>query len=295
MTEHLCACSRPSPDAELCAHCGHLLRKTLGEISEYHGLGWDLDLALSRQVRIERPTGKAEPDPELRQPGTLRPTPSPYDHAASVAARALHNTLATWCRFIDEHLTPRPAGPFCHRCAHGSCQLIRDRDLPDDTITSIARWLIPRAGWLRHHPAGAEALDEIQDAVRAARRAVDRPADRLYAGPCQECGIDLYARVDAAFVTCPACEESWSVGELREWLLDSAQDVLATATEISRALTRYASPVTPSAIRGYVHRGRLVPHGERMEGGRAIPLYRLGDVTAILQQQMTARNEKATA
>src|SRR5581483_414493 len=79
MTEHLCACSRPSPDAVLCAHCGHLLRKTLGEVSEYHGLGWDLDLALSRQVRIERPTGKADPDPELRLPGTLRPTPSPYD------------------------------------------------------------------------------------------------------------------------------------------------------------------------------------------------------------------------
>ena len=274
MSEHLCACSRPSPDATLCAHCGHLLRKTLGEVSEYHGLGWDLDLALSRQVRIERPTGVADPDPELRQPGTLRPTPSPYDHAASLAARALHNTLATWARvIIDETGAESPA----------------------DSIPVIAGWLRVRSGWLRHHPAGAEALDGIQDAVRAARRAVDRPAERLYAGPCQECGTDLYARIDATFVTCPACEEAWNVGELREWLLDSAQDVLATATEISRALTRYASPVTPSAIRGYVHRGQLVPHGSRAEGHREVALYRLGDVVDCVTRAAAARSERIGA
>jgi hypothetical protein len=101
----------------------------------------------------------------------------------------------------------------------------------------------------------------------------------------------LYARLDAAHVVCRdvAHEEalSWPVGERRAWLLKSAEDVLATTTEISRALTRYQQPVTPSAIRGYVGRKRLGARGSRAVAGRKdpVPLYRLGDVLDILAQQ----------
>jgi hypothetical protein len=67
----------------------------------------------------------------------------------------------------------------------------------------------------------------------------------------------------------------------------SAEDVLATTTEISRALTRYQQPVTPEMLRGYVFRKRLMPRGERPVAGRKdpVPLYRLGDVLNILAQQ----------
>jgi hypothetical protein len=93
--------------------------------------------------------------------------------------------------------------------------------------------------------------------------------------------------LDAAYVVCRADVHedgplAWPVEERRRWLMSSAEDVLASTTEISRALTRYAQPVTPSALRGYVARKRLVAKGERPENGRVIPLYRLGDVLEIV-------------
>lgn len=280
MSEHLCVCGQPVADAAMCAGCGHALDDHIAQVAEQHGLGWDLDIAISRQARMDLPGGKPDLEPYDDQPGTLRPTPIPYDDRASRAARRLKAVLGTWVLFVDRHLAPRPAGPACRSCVHGSCVLIRRRDLPADTVTAKAVWLRPRVGWLRHHPAGSVALDEIRDAVRAARRVIDRPADLLYAGPCQRCDVDLYARTEADFVTCPnpECRTTYDVGELRAWLLKSAEDVLATATEISRALTRYAQPITPSAIRGYAHRGQLLPRGEQVEGARTSPLYRLGDV-----------------
>lgn len=271
-----CSCGRPVHDATLCARCGHLLDAALAEITEYHGLGWDLDLALARQVRIERPPGIVEPDQELRQPGTLRPTPSPYDHRASDAAAALRTALFIWVgTVVWETRATGPAQPY--------------------TIAGCAAWLRPRAGWLRHHTRGGEALDQIRAVVADARRAIDRPADRLYAGPCQGCGTDLYARLDAAYVVCPGCETPWEVAELRAWLLTTAEDVLATTTELARALTRLAQPVTPSMIRGYVHRGGLAAHGQRMEGPKAVPLYRLGDVLDCVTRAATAKSERIGA
>jgi hypothetical protein len=245
VSDHLCGCGRPVQDATLCATCAHRLDDALAQICEHHGLGWDLDIAITRQAVMSDRNGPR-----------ANTTPIPYDDRASVRARELHDTLGSWARLVVEETGAVP---------------------PADTITAIAAWLRPRAGWLRHHPAGGEALDEIRDAVRAARRVVDRPADRLYAGPCQGCGTDLYARVEAVYVTCPngMCETTYGVDELRVWLLKAVEDILATTAEISRALTSLAVPVTPSAIRGYAHRGQLLRRGVN-EG--ASPLYRLGDV-----------------
>jgi hypothetical protein len=57
---------------------------------------------------------------------------------------------------------------------------------------------------IRRHPAVVELVDEISDAIHQARRAVDRPADRVYLGQCMEtpdeegrpvtCLEDIYAR-----------------------------------------------------------------------------------------------------
>jgi hypothetical protein len=248
MSDHLCGCGRPVQDATLCATCAHRLDDALAQICEHHGLGWDLDIAITRQAVMSDRNGPR-----------ANTTPIPYDDRASASARELHSTLGSWARLVVEETGAVP---------------------PADTITAIAAWLRPRAGWLRHHEAGGEALDEILAAVHAVRRVIDRPADMLYAGPCQTCWTDVYARVEAVYVTCPneECLRTYSIAERRAWLLKSAENILGSTTEISRALTRYAQPVTPSAIRGYVGRGQLLARGERVEGGLVKPLYRLGDV-----------------
>lgn len=282
MTDHPCeVCARPQgDDATFCIGCAHLLDAALADVAAYHGLAYDLDLATSKQTIMT-----------ARDGGYSFDVPLPYHRAASDAAAVLKHALAGWARIVivETGVGSVPTlGPVCRSCVHRSCRDIRTRGLPADATASLAAFLRPRVGWLRHHPAGAQAHDAITSAVADARRVCDRPADRIYAGPC-DCGIDLYARLDAAYVICRAPDHdeplAWPVEQRRRWLLDSARDVLASGTEISRALTRYAQPVTPSALRGYVHRGTLASKGERREGGRMVALYRLGDVLDILARQ----------
>jgi hypothetical protein len=270
---HDCACSRPIHDtATVCPHCGYLLDAALAEVVAYRGLAYDLDVALAKQARLgsSSTAAPAPVEPQAKGAGTLKPSPLPYHAGASNASTRLRTALSVWANVIAKE-TDAFAPPAKNEIL---------------TLAEIATWLRPRVGWLRYHEAGQEAVDGICDAVSAAWRVVDRPRERLYAGPC-DCGADLYARLDAEYVTCRAEAHedgplAWPVEERRRWLLRSAEDVLATTTEISRALTRYAQPVTPSAIRGYVARKRLFVKGERMENGRAVPLYRLGDVLAIV-------------
>lgn len=256
-------CTRPIADgAKVCAACAHVLDAALADVCGYHGLAYDLDLTLSRQSRMGVRDGS-------------RPTEAavPYDARASRAAGELRGVLTSWARLVIEETGDT---------------------WPQDTLTAVAAYLRKRVGWLRHHEAAAEAYGEIVDAVRDARRIVDRPAERLYAGPC-DCGEDLYASLHNVYVTCAsdAHEEPvvWPVEDRRRWLLRSAEDVLATTTEISRALTRYSQPVTPEAIRGYKARGRLFVKGERIENGRTVALFRLGDVLKLVIPE----DEKASA
>lgn len=293
MTENQCPCGRPSRDATLCVTCAHQLDDAIAEICDH--LAEDLDIALTRQARIDRPSGTrtpAEGDDGRQWPGTLRPTAIPFDPGTSDVAYTLRRILAGWAQLVAEGIgvysetNRRGIGPVCRRCAHSSCRSILPIPAPPESLGGLARWLRPRVGWLRHHPAAADAYTQILDAVHRARRVIDRPADQLYAGPC-DCGEDLYAKLSAAYVECRNHEQPivWPVEERRRWLLESADDVLATSGEISRALTRYSQPVTESSIRGYVLRGRLTPKGQRTVGKKSTPLYRLGDVLDILARQ----------
>ena len=294
---HDCECGRPIQDtAVVCPHCGFQLDAALAELVAYQGLAYDLDVTLSKQANITSAnTGTQAEEPQAKAPGTLRPSQLPYHGGASKVAGELKTALVTWARVVinETGVGAIPTfGPACRSCHHRSCRDIRTRGLPTtDTIAGVATWLRPHVGWLRYHEAGQEAVDGICDAVAAAHRVVDRTAERLYAGPC-DCGADLYARLEASYVTCRAVVHEdgplmWPVEERRRWLLKSAEDVLASMSEISRALTRYQQPVTPAAVDGYVRRGRLVRRGERLEPGRRKPvaLYRLGDVLDILAKQ----------
>jgi hypothetical protein len=253
-------------DQSICGACSAELGRALDSVAE---LAAELDVTLSRQhTRDGSGTGEVEDDPT---PAVLHIGPLGYDPRASEAAYVLRSALVGWVRDLQHH---KP-----------------EDDWPDDTAASMAAWLSARLSRLNKHPAAQELHGEILGAVRAAERVVDRPADRWYAGICaapldggQRCQRDLYAKPAAAQVTCPECGCEWDVKERREWLLGLAEDVLASATEIARAVTRLGQPVTPAAIRGYAHRGHIVAHGQRVVGGREVPTYRLGDVLDVIAQ-----------
>jgi hypothetical protein len=271
-------CGRPVTDADVCSDCARRCSIALGEVT---WLMHELDLVITRQ------TAKAE-----RVGGASADQPLVFSWAASDLRWALENTITTWARVVADEKPadlplpdPRPAGPYCRDCAHHSCASLR-RPRPAPHLGIIAGWLAIHIEWLRHHPAAVEAVDEITACIHQARRAVDvRPA-RLYAGPCtakdamgRECKADLYADPSSAVVTCPACLTRYDVAERKKWLMETARDHLASASEASRLCwTMRGDLVTTAMIRGYVRRGKLASHASRNESGREVALYRIGDV-----------------
>lgn len=243
-------------NATICGACSAELGRALQSV---RWLAAELETTLSRQTSK---TGS----------GRSAETPLPFDPRASDAAHALRSTLVAWTRVLAE----QTGDPW-----------------PEDSCERMAAWLSERLSWLVSHPAAVEAHGEILAAVRGAERVVDRAADRRYVGPCGAelddggtCDLDLYARPDAAQVTCRACGTAWDVRWRLDRLLDVAEDTLAHAALVAQALTRLGTPVTPERIRKWRARGRLVPHGH---DGRGRPLYRIGDVIDLLaERQRTA-------
>src|SRR6266568_5100821 len=189
------ACGRPTPDqAYVCQGHADRLERALGDVP---ALWEELDTVLTKQARYAAA--------EFRR-GEMA---LPFNPVAAELGFVLRNTLSTWCRLISEE---------------------RGRVLPDtDTPAAVAGWLLHHTTWLRHHRAGHEAVEEITSAVNAIRKAVDRPPERIYAGPCKDCGGDMYAKPDAASVDCRPCGLSYDVAEMLEWMRGQVYGRLVTA------------------------------------------------------------------
>lgn len=263
-------CGKPVTDADVCTDCANRCGIALGEVS---WLMHELDLVITRQ------TARAE---HVGGPSAERPLAFAWD--ASDLRWALENTVTTWARVVVEE-KPNVSDP-----AGLSTGL-------------VAAWLTGQVEWLRHHPAAAEAVDEITACVYRAKRAIDIRPERLYAGPCttkdesgRECKHDLYADPSSAVVTCPACRTRYDVAERKAWLMETARDHLATASEASRLCwTMLGDLVTTAMVRGYVRRGKLASHAVRVENGRDVALYRIGDVIDAAQAaRFDEREERAT-
>ena len=240
----------PIHDATLCSRCTWDVERDLGDVP---ALVDELDLTLSRQTAIG-----------YREGGRSAETALPFNVSASDVRDNLKATLVGWVRDLHEQ-TP-------------------DAAWPDDTAAACSRWLLARIGDIRVHPAGDQLRDEIGYAVGEARRIVDRPADRMYVGPCRSdvdgviCAEELYAKLGDDTIKCRACGTRHDTSERRAWLLAAVDDQLAHATLAARAVSGLGVDVTPERIRKWKERGRIMPHSVDREGR---PLYRIEDVVAL--------------
>lgn len=268
-------CGRPVPDqAYLCQRCGDILLRDVGRVADLRAA---LDDALARRTRIDRPPAPRRPEaPDegaaLGAEETLRVQPMPVDLDAAGHILELRRVLVGWADWIAAQRG-----------------LLR----PLDTWQALGGWLADQVEWLRHHPQGPEAAAEIGAVVARVMRYVDRPPARWYAGPCatpfidddgllQECQEDLYPESGARVIQCPACQAVHDLDYRREWLLAAAEDRLAHAELIARAVTTLdAQRVTSSQVRGWAHRGRLPVKGRDAQGR---PLYRIGDVLDLARE-----------
>lgn len=238
--------------AYACGVCADDLRVELGKVA---GLAAELPAVIARQTATGAPTGVFARAAEIALP---------MNWTASIVDGSLRNTLSTWVRHIAEE-----------RGQIIDC---------DSTPAAMASWLLDRVEWIRHRPEADQIIDELTYIVGELRRAVDRPADRWYAGPCDECGDDLYARQNAAQVECRACGAVYDVTARRDWLLAAAEDTVGGPAMISAALSVLNAPVDAARIRKWAERGRLTQYATDARG-RA--LYRIGDVRALVSQAGT--------
>lgn len=189
-----------------------------------------------------------------------RETPVPVNLHASRAGQVVRMTVVRWAR-----------------------RVARDRGEPMPTSWSgLGRFLDVRATWLAGQDLGPVAFDDLIKALSGALRAVDRPADRHYAGPCTnpECDGELYALVGRRVVECPKCGAGYEVDDRRAWLLNEAWTMVATGPDIARALAghTFGLEVNLSTLRRWASEGRL----ERVDTVAGRPRYRVGDVVELL-------------
>ena len=189
-----------------------------------------------------------------------RETPVPVNLRASRAGQAARLAVVGWAR-----------------------KVARARQEPMPTSwAEIGRFLDVRATWLAGQADGPEAFEDLIGALSGALRAVDRPADRHYAGPCVTAGCagELYALAGRAAVACPRCGAEYGVADRRAWLLSEAWGMVATGPDIARALAgeAFGLEVNLSTLRRWASEGKL----ERVDTVRGRPRYRVGDVVDLL-------------
>lgn len=287
-------CARPTAGAFVCDPCQQKLRDALESVHEQihpntgrpmPGLAAELDLAVTRQTRIGSAAGG-------RSTGER---PLLFSQDASRVRSTAENTFRAWLLHAVAHGRRRiaPLGPTCRECTHPSCEMTRG------SFPGLALCLVFHLPRILGRVDAGQAVDELSYAVAIMRNVIDRPADRVYVGPClsplpdrSRCTTDLYAHHGADTIACPVCSVEYDVTKRRTWLLAQAEDQLARPAEIARAVSALGQPVKVERIRQWVHRGRLIPHtfeelGRNVDGQpvRIRPLYRVGDVLALIAEQ----------
>lgn len=246
-------CQAEQSEGLLCHADTSRLERDLGDVASIVA---DLDITLSRQAKIGSggKSGKGGAHERF-----------PIGMGAVDPRWVLENVLTTWIRDITGD-TWRPA-------------------LGTHPTQAAAAHLLIEIPAIRRHPAVEELVDEITDAIRLARRTVDRPAEQAFVGPCLAkfedvtCTEDLYARPWSSHVTCKVCGITHEVADRRQWLLDQAEDRIVTVREAAQWVGMVGQiHVTEDRIRGYIRRGTL--------GTRSLPddpiAIRLGDLLDLV-------------
>lgn len=244
------ACDQPSHGGFICSLCIGTLRQDLSQVSD---LLIDLSVTISRQDRLSDPQPRAESE-----------RPLPLRLGPLEARRDLETTLWVWAKHTAERAgIPSPA-------------------------SDPAGFLLSYLPSIQSDQTAGQLADEVGYSVIIGRRAVDKPLQLVFVGPCDLCGCDLFSHPRSLTVACRQidCDAEYKIDERRAWLLDKARDQLLSAAEIGRALPGLLpreKKLTSAMIRGWAFHGRLSqrpPHPSRPRE----PLYKLGEVIDILTE-----------
>jgi hypothetical protein len=241
-TETTATCRRCTrPVAEGMYACAACTAQTDDNMAFIEANAAELEATITRQDRVSAGTGgRASAE-----------TPLPLNLTASDTATRLRNTLTTWTRLVAEQLGtsieeafPEPRGtegPICSGgdgswCTHSSCRALipMARRITD---REMAAWLRKRLRTIAHREWGPQAFDELSRASVDLARAVDSPPPMISLGKCDECGEELRAHQEAAWVRCKGCCETYDVARRKDQLVARASHISMTAARLARVLT----------------------------------------------------------
>lgn len=210
----------------------------------------DLDDTICRQVQFgDRQQSRAE-------------TPVVYNEHASEVAANLHGTLRAWTE---------------HTCTHGKPRWPGEQRTPQ-----YAAWLDRHLIDLAKTEDAPQALDEITDAWKQAKQAIDRPMPQEFVGPCQsdQPGVEcegVYCRRGADTKNCQQCGVTIDIPTVRVTTEAVMRDRLYTKPELRTALVMFTGrPINRTTIDSWIRRGRLPDHAGK---------YRLDEALALIPPQ----------
>lgn len=223
--------------------------------------------------------------PPVGASGSSEP-PLIYRPEASDCARDLHAVLSTWVRGLvrtSSWLTDsRPGSPAPAATPTGTSRPVPAAPAIGPATLELARWLNRHARDVADSEYGGVIVDEVCDAVARARHATDRPAARIYLGPC-ECGEQLYAAPAAVAFTCRACDTRHYVNDRRRWMLTHSRQVLLTAEQLGRAIPALLGvEVNAQLLRDLSRRHGLESHPPVKWDPHQRRRYRVGEVVDLL-------------
>jgi predicted Zn-ribbon and HTH transcriptional regulator len=285
-------CGRPSSDgARLCTTCTKALAAALRGVPE---LVEDLHITLSKQDRLALSGPMSSKGAEV---------PLPVRLDVPDAIWTLGNVITTWARELaDTHglrLDVRAALQSTY-AARRPARLDPARiSGPITSLELAAGWLAEYADRLRTLPDALQAHDEITDAIAYARAVIDRPAARLFVGPCDECGADLYGRPGQTSARCERCgSEHDDLAALWDSALLRLRGYPATAATIAGHIGElYGVQVNRVTISKWHSRGELIPMDwvPMGQGERTAPRFRIGDVLDRARRSKPIRHSDASA
>ncbi len=126
-------------------------------------------------------------------------------------------------------------------------------------LGGLAVWLVDHVEWLRHHPAGSEAYDEITSVVAAVERLVDRPPTgrRIPCPSAVRCEGHVWVTLTSTTAGCDTCD--WETEDLR-WLgnlLRAGEPIIVDAYAAVHRLASDGHDLTPATIRKWAERGKV--------------------------------------
>ncbi|WP_027500418.1 hypothetical protein [Rhodococcus sp. UNC363MFTsu5.1] len=211
-----------------------LLSTRLGEIRDW--LVDELDNAITRQTAFG--SGQATRHGQNDDPADV------FDLNASDVAHDLFGTLRAWTYHVcTERQLPWPGEG---RASHFAGWL--DGHLIDLALTEQA----------------PTAVDEITDAWKRAKSAIDTPGGREFAGPCQSPAqptvtcAGVYVRRGTDTYTCRACGIACDIPAMKSKLHDGLLERAYTARELATALSVEVGDTVPyERVRNWIRRGKL--------------------------------------